>query len=95
MSPELALIVRAALLVLAVVTVERFVARRRARLAEQRRAVVRLPMVLNPVVQPLHGRPLEMSVVRLLHKSVVVVPHNVVKLESQPEPSYLSEKRAA
>ncbi len=93
MNPELALIVRAALLVLAVVTVERFVARRRARLAEQRRTLVRLPMVLNPVSQPLHGRPLEVSIVRPLHKPVVVAPSNVVRLE--PQPAYLDEKRAA
>lgn len=91
MSPEIALIIRAALLVLAVVTVERLVARRRARMAEQRRTLVRLPMVLNPASQPLHGRPLEVSVVRPLHKPAV--PDNVVRLE--PRPAYLDEKRAA
>ncbi len=93
MNPEIALLIRAALLVLAVVTVERLVARRRARAAEQRRTLVRLPMVLNPVSRSLHGRPLEVSIVRPVHKSVSVVPDNVVRLE--PRPAHLDEKRAA
>ncbi len=93
MSPEIALMVRAVLLVLAVVVVERFVARRRARLAEQRRTVVRLPMVLNPASRSLHGRPLTVSVVRPVPKPVAATPSNVVRLE--PAPTYLDEKRAA
>ena len=93
MNPEIALVIRAALLVLAVVVVERFVARRRARVAEQRRTLVRLPMVLNPVSQSLHGRPLEVSIVRPVQKKVSVAPDNVVRLE--PQPVYLDEKRAA
>ena len=64
MNPEIALVIRAVFLVLVVVVVERAVARRRARVAEQRRTLVRLPMVLNPTSQSLHGRPLEFSVVR-------------------------------
>lgn len=95
MSPEVALIIRAAFLLLFVVAVERFVSRRRARLAEQRRTVVRLPIVLNPVSQPLPGRPLEVSVGQPVHKPVSVVPANVVQLEPQGESAYLSEKRAA
>lgn len=93
MNPEVALIIRAALLVLAVVATERLVARRRARAAQQRRTVVRLPMVLNPVSQSLHGRPLEVSIVRPVHKPVLAAPSNVVRLE--PAPTYLDEKRAA
>ncbi len=93
MNPEIALVVRAVFLVLAVVVIERFVARRRARMAEQRRTLVRLPMVLNPVSQSLHGRPLEVSMVQPVQKKVSVVPDNVVRLE--PQPAYLDEKRAA
>ena len=89
MSPEIALIVRAVLLVLAVVAVERFVVRRRSRLAEQRRTLVRLPMVLNPVSQPLRGRPLEVSALVSGQKPVASTPSNVVRLE--PAPTYLDE----
>ena len=93
MNPEIALVIRAALLVLAVITVERFVARRRARVAEQRRTLVRLPMVLNPAPRSLPGRPLEVSIVRPVQKKVSATPDNVVRLE--PQPAYLDEKRAA
>lgn len=94
MSPELALVLRAAFLLLLVFAAERYVTRRRARLAEQRRAVLRLPMVLNPASEFLHGRPLEVSVVRSVAKPVSVVPSNVLRLEPQPA-VHITEKRAA
>ena len=64
MSPEVALLVRAALLGLVVLAVERFGKRRQAKRTEQaeaERTVIRLPATRRPD-KPFAGRPLQVTV---------------------------------
>ena len=109
MSPEVALLVRAALLGLLVFTLERFgkrrqvrqAAKRSVRRAEAERTIVRLPPTLY-ADEPPTSRPLQVTA-RRPNASAVSAPAQpgqakIVQLEPTPAPIYdghVTEKRAA
>lgn len=96
MTPELALLVRALLLGLLVLTFERVSKRLQTKRSEARRTAVRLPAILNPVVRPLPSRPIEVTIVRAAPKPIAPATGHVkiVRLEPQT-PVYVTEKQAA
>ncbi len=99
MSPEVALLIRAALLGLLVLAIEHFGRRRQAKCAELRRALVRLPATQYPA-------PTQLEVVRVVAKPAVAAQsrRKIVRLEPRTTPAYITdstfdghvtEKRAA
>ena len=109
MSPEVALLVRAALLGFLVLAVERLGKRRQAKQvvkrAEAERTIVRLPMTHYPD-KPLSGRPLQVTVRPCTKASFPQVnsgPAKIVQLEPTPAMTpapklydgHVTEKRAA
>lgn len=93
MTPEIALLIRAALLSLLVLAVERFTNHQQAARREARRTVVKLPATLNPVVTFAPGRPLQVNPAHPALKASAATGHlEVVQLE--PRRAF-AEKRAA
>ncbi len=83
MSPEVALLVRAALLGLVVLAAERFGKRRQAKRAEAERIIIRLPATRRPN-EPLAGRPLQ-----------VIRPHtNAPTASAQAKPGQANSEPA-
>ena len=95
MTPELALLVRAVLLGLLVLTCERVSTRLQLKRREARRTAVRLPATLNPVVTTLPGRPVQVSAAQVAPKPAAPATGHlkVIRLELQPD--YATEKQAA
>ena len=81
MSPEVALLVRAALLGLLVVALERFGRRRQAKRAEAERTIIRLPAARRPE-KPLAGRPLQVTPQTTLRPHTDVTASAQVNAES-------------
>ena len=110
MSPEVALLVRAALLGLLVLALERFGKRRQikrnvrqaAKRAAAERTIIRLPVTRRPD-EPLTGRPLQVTVRRRTNASTSAPTQagqvKIVQLEPNPAPElyngHVTEKRAA
>lgn len=104
MSPEVSLLVRAVLLGLLVLAIERFGRRRQARRAELRRmnlTVVRLPATQHLKEPPLVGRPLQVGIKEKRVKQGVVqglaaaakpAQTAVLRLEPRTAPAYVTEK---
>lgn len=103
MSPEVSLLVRAVLLGLLVLAIERFGRRRQARRAELRRmnlTVVRLPATQHLKEPPLVGRPLQVGIKERVRQGVVQgaaasakpAQTAVLKLEPRTAPAYVTEK---
>ncbi len=100
MTPELALLVRALLLGVLVLSLEHVSKHLRAKRWETRRTAVRLPATLNPVVTALSGRPVQVSVSEVITKPAPTVPLSatghlkIVRLEPRA-PDYTAGKKAA
>ena len=106
MSPEVALLVRAALLGLLVLAVERFGKRRQTRQAVKRaaaeRTIIRLPVTRRPD-EPLTGLPLQVTVRPRTNASTSAPAQagqaKIVQLEPSAAPElydgHVTEKRAA
>jgi hypothetical protein len=92
MTPEIALLIRAALLSLLVLAVERFANHRQVARREARRTVVKLPATLNPVVTLAPGRPLQVNPAHPAFKASATEHLEVVQLE--PRRAFV-EKQAA
>lgn len=93
MTPEISLLVRAVVLSLLILGVERLVRLRGRKRAAQRLSVVRLPAEINPVVH-FSSRPVQVNVVEMPEPSVRATGQlKVVRLE--PIPTYATEKQAA
>lgn len=97
MSPEVALLVRAALLGLLVFALERFSRRRYERRAELRRTLVRLPATHPPATSSLVGRPLQVSVKQKHIKPAVTASAkpsqtDILRLEPHTAPVYITEQ---
>ena len=93
MSPEVALLVRAALLGLLVFVIERCGKRRQTKRAELRRTVVQLPPTRYPATPPVTGRPIQVDVVRAVAKPAVTAPNQreIVRLP-RTAPAYVMER---
>ncbi len=100
MTPEVALLARALVLGLLVLTLEHVSKHLQAKRSEARRTAVRLPATLNPVVTTLPGRPVQVSVSEVVTKPAPALPLSatghlkVVRLEPRA-PAYTTNKKAA
>lgn len=95
MTPELALLVRAVLLGLLVLTFERVSTRAQLKRSEARRTAVRLPLTLNPVVTPLPGRPIQVSATQVAPKPAAPATGHLKVIRLEPQSDYVTEKQAA
>lgn len=93
MTPEISLLIRAVVLSLLVLGVERAVRSRQLKRDAQRGRVVRLPAEINPVVS-FPSRPVQVSVAQVSESAGVTGQPNVLRLEPQA-PAYVTEKQAA